>query len=360
MRTRTKFLVRAFIGLAIVSLYACGGGSGSPGSAIVSAYVTDDLGGYDSVVLTLNSIQLHHTSGRTCEIIHGPLTVDAAELGHDQVLDHVDTTACEAGPYNRLHVELDDDVTLSHTVNNQPVTEQCKFVSYYDDGSSRPNRLACSNGNCSLDVTGAVNLVAGSHEHVALDADLKEFTVAYTQAGCEVTLKVSPLHASEKIANGYRMRLTGFVSNLNTTDDRFTLTVKGSPYLVVYAGVTDQTGIDQLLQRAAGDQLKTRVRCETIDYGTSPPTCSANSDTTRPLKAITVQIEGTISALNESLQTFTLGYGSGATLPVNYAKATELGKIEGTLADDAQAEAKLFGFSLDDYLAREIEVKSGS
>ena len=42
---------------------------------------------------------------------------------------------------------------------------------------------------------------------------------------------------------------------------------------------------------------------------------------------------------------------------VNYAKATELGKVEGTLANGAGAEAKLHGFNLDHFLAREVEVK---
>lgn len=346
--------------LAAISLFACGGGSGgSTDSATVSAYVTDDLGDYDSVTFTLNTVQLRHTSGRTCEIIHGPLTIDAAELGHDQIVEHVDTTTCEPGPYNRLYVQLDDDVTLRHTdMQQQSVTEQCKFVSYYDDSSARPNRLACVNGTCSLEITGAVNLVAGNHEHVALDADLKEFTVAYTTASCEVTLKVSPLHASDKLAAGYQMSLSGYVSSLNPTIDQFVLTVAGSPYTVLYAGVTDQTGLDPLLERAATDQLKTRVRCATIDSNTTPPTCTAQSDPTQPLKAITVKTDGTVSALNASLQTFTLGYGAGMLLPVNYAKATELGKVSGTLANSATAEVALHGFNLDYFLAREVKVET--
>jgi len=344
--------------LAAASLNSCGGGGGDGGggsgsSATVSAYVTDDLGGYDSVVLTLNSVQLRHTSGRSCEIIHGPLEIDAAELGRDQIVQHVDTTTCEAGPYNRLHVELDDDVTLRQT--NQSVTQACKFVSFYDDNSARPNRLACINGVCSLDITGAVNLVARNHEHVALDADLKRFTVDYSTTPCEVTLKVSPLHAEDKLAAGYRMSLSGTVSSLNTAADSFTLTVAGNPYKVQYALVTDQDGLDTLLGRAATDGLRTTVRCQTIDTGTTPPTCTAQTVAAQPLKAIAVKAKGTISGLATS--TFTLGYGASTTLPVNFAKATELGRVEGTLANDASAEVKLYGFDLGNFLAREIEVK---
>ena len=129
--------------LASVMLYACGGGDGGgapAGSTTVLGYVTDDLGPYDSVVLTLNSVQLRHTSGRSCEIIQGPLQIDAAELGRDQPVEHVDTTTCEVGPYNRLHVEIADDVTLRLTPASPP--QACKFVSYYDDNPNRPNR-AC-------------------------------------------------------------------------------------------------------------------------------------------------------------------------------------------------------------------------
>jgi len=350
--------------LTVASLYACGGGDGGggsgggqAGSATVYAYVTDDLGGYDSVVLTLNSVQLRHPSGRSCEIIRGPLVMDAAELGRDEIVEHVDTTTCEAGPYNRLHVEVDDDVTLRRTINNQRVTDACKFVSYYDDNSARPNRLACTSGVCALDVTGAVNLVAGGHEHVALDADLKQFIVDYSTTPCEVTLKVSPLRAEDKLAAGYRMSLSGTVSSLDTAADSFTLTVAGNPYKVQYAGVTDQGGLDTLLGRAATDGLRTTVRCQTKNTSTTPPTCTAQTVLTQPLKAIAVKAKGTISALDTGLHTFTLGYGAGTTLPVNYIKATELGKVEGTLANGAGAEVKLHGFNLDHFLAREVEVK---
>jgi len=345
--------------LAAVALYACGGGDGdgaAAGTTTVSAYVTDDLGGYDSVVLTLNSVQLRHTSGRSCEIIHGPLQIDAAELGRDQLVEHVDTTTCEVGPYNRLHVEIGDDVKLRRTINNQPVIDACKFVSYYDDNSRRPNRLACANGVCSLDVTGATNLVAGTHEHVALDVDLKQFTVDSSVTPCEVSLKVSPLRAGDKLAAGYRTSLAGTVSSVDAATDRFVLTVAGSPYTVQYAGVTDQDGLDTLLERAAADQLRTTVRCQTIDAATTPPTCTAQTVATQLLKAIVVKAKGTISALDTSAHTFTLGYSAGAALPVNYTRAAELGKVEGALAGDAVAEVKLYGFNLDFFLARGVEV----
>ena len=343
--------------VAAITLYACGGGgeSGPPATATVSSYVTDDLGGYDSVVLTLNSVQLRHTSGRNCEIVRGPLTIDAAELGRDQLLERVDTMTCEAGPYNRLFVELDDDVTLRQTAGGQ--LQSCKFVSYYDDNSNRPNRLACANGVCSLNITGAVNLVAGNHEHVALDADLKNFIVDTSVTPCEVTLKVSPLHADGKLAAGFRVSLVGTVSNLDANADRFTLMAAGNSFTVLYAGVVDQPGLDTLLARAAADGLRTTVRCQAINTGTTPPTCTAETVALQPLKAITVRATGTISALDTGAQTFTLGYGAGTTLPVNYAQAAGLGKVEGTLADGATAQVKLYGFNTGFFLAREVEVK---
>jgi hypothetical protein len=341
--------------LATVALYSCGGGGGSAGTATVSAYVTDDLGGYDSVVLTLNSVELRHTSGRSCEIIRGPLEFDAAELGRDQLIEQVDTATCEAGPYNRLYVEVDDDVTLRQTAGGP--TQSCKFVSYYEDGSSRPNRLTCVSGICSLNITGAVNLVASNHEHVALDADLKEFTVDTSVVPCEVTLKVSPLRAADKLSAGFRTSLLGTVSNLDAAADRFTLSVAGNLHTVQYAGVTDQPGLDTLLGRAVTDSLSTIVRCQAINAGTTPPTCTAQTVALQPLKAITVRGGGTISALDTGAQTFTLNYGAGKTLPVNYAPAAGLGKVEGTLANGATVEIKLYGADTTHFLAREVAVK---
>jgi hypothetical protein len=342
---------------AAVLLHACGGtdsGSGMPSTATVSGYVTDDLGGFENVVLTLNSVQLRHPSGRTCEIITGPLEIDAAELGRDELLEQVDTTTCEAGPYNRLFVELAEDVTLLETPASQPLA--CKFVSYFDGNPLAPNRLACANGTCSLNISGAVNLIAGSHEHVALDVDLKNFEVVQVPS-CEVTLKVSPLHADGKLAAGFRKQISGTVSNLDVGADTFTLTVKGKPFTVQYAGVTDQTGLDALLERAALDGLRTSVRCEAIDLTTSPPTCTTQTDAAKPLKAITVKAEGTISLLNVGATTFTLGYGAGTLLPVNYAEAVNQGKVMGTLADTAVAEVKLFGSDVTSFFAREVEIE---
>lgn len=301
---RSSALIMVTALLAACGSSGGGGGGDTQGASTttVSAYVTDDLGGYESVELTLGTVQLRHTgSGRNCEIIAGPLAVDAAELGQDEIIEHVDTTVCEAGPYNRLHVELGEDVTLTQTVDGQLQTDQCKFVSYYDDDSTRPNRLACENGTCSLDITGAVNLIAGNHEHVALDADLKEFTVDFGVTPCEVTLKLSPLHAQgmeDKLAAGFRKSISGLVSALDTDLDRFTLSKDGHSFVVEYAGVTDQMGLDDLLTRAADDSLKTRVRCLSINDATSPPTCIAQSDPTQPLKAIAVKAKGTVSNLD--------------------------------------------------------------
>jgi hypothetical protein len=347
--------------IALALLHGCGS-SGSDGNttsrSAVSLYVTDDLGDYQSVSLTLNSVQLRHTgSGASCEIISGPgpVPVDAAELGHQQLIELVDTTNCEARPYNRLHVELDEDVSL---IDNTGTTHACKFTSYRD-AMGQPNRLTCSNGLCTLDINGAVNLVAGGHEHVALDADLKEFTVDFTRTPCEVTLKLSPLHAEgieQKVAAGYRKGITGLVSALDTTAMTFTLTGRHDSYLVQYAGVSDQIGIDTLLGLAAVDGLRTRVRCESINPATMPPTCVAQISGSRPLMAISVVAKGTVSGLDTGVHTFTLSYPVSKTLAVNYHEAFLRNEVEGTLANTATVEAALYGFATDYFLAREVEV----
>ena len=349
--------------IAAALLHACGGGEdpggGTSGSATVSAYVTDSPDEYESVNLTVNKVELRHPVTPACEIITGPLPINAAELGRDEVLELVNTTTCPAGPYNRLYVELAEDVTLLETPASQALA--CKFVSYFDDdlpGPMRPNVLDCDSGICALSITGAVNLIARDHAHLALDVDLKNFVVNTNVTPCEVTLKVSPVHADGKLAAGFRKRISGTVSGLDAGTDTFTLTtVQGHAFTVRYAGVTDQTGVDQLLDRAAADALRTSVRCQTIDMATTPPTCIAQTDAAKPLKAIAVKAEGIVSALDTTGKTFTLSYGAGPTmLPVSYATAAALGKVMGMLADAADAEATLHGFDAGFFLARKVEV----
>ena len=363
LRSNSLFAVSAAL-IAAALLHACGGsddsGGGTSGSATVSAYLTDDLGGYESVNLTVNKVELRHPVTPSCEIITGPLPVNAAELGRDEILELVNTTTCPVGPYNRLYVELAEDVTLLETATSQPL--DCKFVSYFDDGlpvPMLPNVLDCDSGTCALSITGAVNLIAGDHAHLALDVDLKNFVVNTNVMPCEVTLKVSPVHADGKLAAGFRKRISGTVSGLDAGTDTFTLTTtQGHSFAVRYAGVGDQAGLDQLLERAAADGLRTSVRCQTIDMATTPPTCTAQTDAAKPLKAIGVKAEGAISALDTTGKTFTLSYAAGPTmLPVNYAMAAALGKVMGVLADAATAEATLHGFDAGFFLAREVEVK---
>lgn len=356
MRVRDIIILVVLSTLVFAVLYGCGGSAGSSdNTSTVTVYTTDDLGGYDSVELTLHTVRLDHTgSARRCEIIHGPLTLDAAELGHDQLLELVDTTNCEAGPYNRLHVEVGENVTL---VDNSHTVYACRFVSYLD-GQNQPNSLACANGLCSLDITGAVNLVAGQHEHVALDVDLKNFTVDFTRTPCEVTLKVSPLNASgidTKMTAGYRKSISGVVSNLNTAADSFVLTQGAHTYNVNYAGVSDQSGVDTLLTRATADQLRTKVRCEQFNQAATPPTCTAQTSGTHPLKAVTVSASGTVSALDTGVHSFTLNYPVSKTLPVNYHTAFLQNDVEGTLANGSTADTALYGFDVDFFLTRGVE-----
>jgi len=354
------------IGLSLLLsslLPGCGSGSGDgtnpTNTSTVSVYLTDDLAGYESVLMTVNMVQLQHMGGgRLCTIIPGPLTVDAAQLGRDQLLDLVNTTSCEAGSYNRLHIELNENVTL---VDANHQTLSCKFVSYRDD-AGQPNALGCTNGMCALDLTGAVNLVAGNHEHVALDADLRQFTVDLTKTPCEATLKLSPLHAQgmdNKMASGYRKSVHGYVSGLDTAADTFTLTHAGRLYTVQYSGVTDQPGLDALLTRAQADSLKTKVRCESFNTATTPPVCTAQTTGNQPFKAVTVKAQGAVSNLvdTSTAHTFTLNYPVSKTLAINYQRAFELNKIEGILANDAMVETNLYGFAADYYLAREVEVE---
>ena len=105
------------------------------------------------------------------------------------------------------------------------------------------------------------------------------------------------------------------------------------------------------------DGLRTTVRCQSIDTAASPPTCTAQTDVAHPRKAISVKAKGTISLLYTVAHTFTLGYGAGKTLAVNYAQAAADGMVDGTLAMDAVAEVRLYGFAAPAFLARKVEVE---
>ncbi|HXY55302.1 MAG TPA: DUF4382 domain-containing protein [Nitrospirota bacterium] len=356
-----------------VLLYSCsGGGGGSAGGTpfgAVGVYLTNDtlstqdtgtdtssisqltdtiMSLFSQVTGTIEKVQLISTgTGTTCDVLNGPTAVNIADLAN--VLQLVNVTQCPAGPYNRIHIEFDKSVDLMSAPTGTPVS--CSFVSYKDEGNhDKPNVLQCDPASniCTLDINGAVNVLANQQNKLALDFNLKDFDVFFGESGCAVTMKVSPLYTEEIEARRHPEAVTGIVSQLSTTNQTFDLTDRHRTYNVLYSGITttDQPGINSLLQRAQDDQLKAKVKSSSVDFMNNMIDASA----------ILVKVEGTVSNL-VSNATFSLNYGPGGTKNINvdYSKAT----VEGTVTNGSWVDVKLYGYSSasNDFLANQVEVE---
>ncbi len=344
-------LIISLVLLIPIILISCGGGSSSSGSSSngntssgsVALYVTDSPDeDYKQVELTINRVQLVHTGSQsTCDILTTPITpipIDFTDIA--SVLKLLDVTSCPAQSYNRIHIELDRQGNLID-LNN--ISDTCILTSYKDKNNN-PNVLTCIGDVCSIDINGAVNVLANKGRGLALDFDLKDFEVANfnSVSDCTVTMKVSPLNASD--VDAYDEEISGTISDLNTDADIFTLTASSGSYTVSYADVTNQ-GIDHLLALAQTDNLEVEVKSASIDL----------SAFTIDASAIDIEIEGTISNLDDTVtHTFTLTYQTSKTITADYTGAEE---VEGVLVNDAHAEVELNGYDGVNYLAHEIEVE---
>ncbi len=337
------------LGFSAFLLYSCSGGGGGTSTGAVGLYLTDDMSLFTQVTATIDKVQVLNTgSGASCDVLTTPTAVDIAELA--DVLQLVNVAQCPAVPYNRIHIEFEKSVELTSgpTATPPDATSLCSFVSFMDEGNM-PNTLSCSGTTCSLDINGAVNVLVNQPNKLALDFNLKDFDVAsFGTPSCSVTMKVSPLNASEMEALGHQEGITGLISGLSTTDETFTLTRGTSTFSVLYSGITttQQPGINSLLQFAETDGLRVQVMSSNVDFSTMTITATA----------IFVKVEGTVSNLDTTAHTFTLTFQGGKTITVDYSTAN----VEGTLADGAAVEVKLYGFDTVNYLASKVDVGDGN
>jgi hypothetical protein len=340
----------ALLGGVLLAAGGCGGSDGNGGGVedssaqgAVALYLTDNLADYRSVVATLNGAALVHTgSGERCDLLPDPLSFDIVELGTEKLLDLVNIGNCPARPYNRVRLDLGQQVELTD-ING--ITQQCDFRSYKDQ-ANRPNILFCANGECGLDINGAVNVLAGGRHDLTLDFDLKEFEVSTDAMGCAVTLKVSPIRAADKTQAQYLKSIVGRIGDLDLAAQRFVIVRGNTPYQVDFSAVT-QPGIATLLERAADDGLVTRVRCTVFDAATA--TCTAVGD-----GAITVNVEGTASGVDLGLKVLTLTYQAGKTLDIDYSGAA---RVDGAPTDGGTVEAQLTGHDGTRFLAARLKAE---
>lgn len=340
------FLSFPFVILAAVLLISCGGSGDSSGISGVSSgsavlYATDSPeDDYKQVTMTLNLVQLVHTEkGNTCTLLDTSKTMDITDLSSKlQLLNIVD---CDALNYNRVHIEFAKNIRFTDISN---AMADCNFASYKDN-ENKPNVLKCEGDTCSMDINGAVNVLAGKNNNVALDFELKEFEVEYfPQAECSVTMKVSPLNASgikKKHDDGYEEGISGKVKSIDTSLQNFVMTTESGSYTVSYAGITQQ-GIEDILNLALNDELEVNVESAAIDPDSKEIDASS----------VYIEVEGTLSNFAPDNEMFTLTYQADKTIPVYYHGA----EIEGILAEESLVEVKLEGYDGSQYLAREVEV----
>ncbi len=347
---RGRVAISCVIGAALLVVSAfvfnsCSGGNGRTSSGTVALYATDNMSNHKQVIATINKVTVESTgSGATCEVLTTPVTINIANLSN--VLQLLNVADCPAVPYNRLHIEFNRSVELMDSAGNE---SSCSFTSYKDE-DNHVNRLQCNGDTCTLDINGAVNVLINQYNKVALDFRLKDFDVDhFGTASCSVTMKVSPLHGKEFGHLDRFEGITGLVTNLTTSTRTFTLSKDHLALDVLYSGITSsrQPGLDDLLLRAQQDGLRTAVTASAIDFSTK----------TIEASKILVKVEGLVSNLTTSTNTFTLTYREGKTMPIDYGNAA----VKGTVANGAWTEVKLYGHdsASSNFLAAIIEAETG-
>jgi hypothetical protein len=187
--------MRKLVGILIVSLmlYSCGHGSGNVlSTGTVALFATDDISNYKQIISTINKVQLQQgANGMTCDVLTIPVTVDISNLS--SVIQLLNVSNCFSGSYNKIHIEFEKSSMLMDQGNTSAT---CSFTSYKDN-NNQPNTLQCNESNCSLDINGAVNVLANQSNRLVLDFDLKEFEVNnFPSANCSATTKISSLDTS--------------------------------------------------------------------------------------------------------------------------------------------------------------------
>lgn len=351
-----KLLVVMGIVFLIAGLfYACGGGGGkSASTGTAGLFVTDDISDYLQVEATVTKVQLVHTgSGTECTLYDDPvgLTIDIANLS--DTLQFVKSEQCPARSYNRARIEFLDSVYL---MDQSEAESECTFTSYKDH-NNQPNILTCENSICSVDINGAVNVLANTMNPVILDFDLHEFEVTdFGTPSCTATMKVEPYGGDDfdhQFA-GYKQGVTGIISNLpDPPDGTFQITTKwGQVFTVDYSNTSaSQPDLYTAFQLAVVHGLMVRVKSDSIDLSGITPINAT---------AVYVKASGTLTGLDTGAHLFNLSNPAmnNLDISVDYSDAAANNRVQGTLDEKVWIEVKLFGYQSPHYLAHEVEVET--
>ena len=342
-------LLGAIFGSGLIA-YNCGSGGASSGT--VALYITDDkLDGAQKVEVLIKEIRMENSgSGLSCTVFSPdtPYAIDLTDV--QNTLQLLDTTNCPEGQYNRLVVVMEQS-PVNVIYLGQAYT--CSLTTYDPEMDNsqvvKPNRTVCDNsaGECFIEVTGAVNVLASQNNEVALDFELKDSDINFDNSGnCTVAFKVSPIHADgmKTAKQNKEEEIKGTVSNLDVNNNTFTLTTKaGMAFSVSYSN----DSYDDLLQLAEAQGLPVEVECQTLDINNA--TCTAGE--------IELEVEGValnVDATNGTLTVDRDGDTSTTNDQIPVALAQN-GEWEGNIQDGSLVEVKIVGFDGNNYIAKEVE-----
>jgi hypothetical protein len=367
-KTRIRIVTLIAVLFILLVTLSCGGGGGGAGdnstpptkSAKVLLYAMDDISDYLQVIATFNKIRLVSTgTGVICDMLSAPVTLDIAILAN--VMQLSASSTCPAAKYNRIDLEFAQSVQLMDSAEN---TSSCRLMSNLND-ADQPEALQCdpAMNTCMLAIPGAVRsgafeLLSTQVNKLALDFDLKKFTVQGfgDPVNCLMAMKVVPLHDADIIQQGNPEIIAGGISNLDTVAQVFTLTRGNINTTVRYTNAVNANhpDIDVLLQTAQDNGILVKV--SSADLGGLNTKTVVASD-------ISLKLEGTVSNLTktDSDRTFTLTYDSAKTM--NILSAPPMGKKHGNLVDGAWVNVQVYGYDSAQgvYLSSLVSVqKSGT
>ncbi len=321
---KKKLITLGAVASISLFLFSCGTGGEdetvSSTSSKVAFYLTDkpkmDV---DEVDITINKVEFLHTGrGNECVLFeYDPTAGEPNPLKDVNLLElqdsylFVNETECEKAPYNRLRVDFDREVTVKK--DGQLYT--C-VVEGFDRGKGKqPNRPHCVGESCYVELNGAVN-VAANVENVGVDFDIKNSKIIIDNTGnCSIMFKLSPLHIDKEKFKAKRFKTRGFITDLDTENQEFTLHHGKREFTVNYSQV-QQDNIDQILTFAENNYFDRRVVVDVkcFDFEKETRTCDAEE-----IKLIlrAVQVEN----LDDINKTFQITLTDGQTITIDYSNA---------------------------------------
>ena len=299
----------------------------------VSLYITDkpdtDL---EEVNITINKIEFKNTgTNEKCTLFeYNPSSQEENPLENINLLELMDSylfvnqTQCPRVPYNRLKIEFEREVS----VKKDGQMYSCMVEGFHNENGKQPNRPHCVGNSCFIELNGAVN-IAAHVEDVAVDFDIKKSKIIFNENGdCSVVFKVSPLKVDKKHFKQKKLKLHGFIKDLDTQNKEFTFYSRRREIIVDYSNV-EQENIDQILSFAQeywfDRRVGIKVKCKTFEREIQ--LCEAEKIT---LVLRNIMVDN----IDDTEKTFDVNLNENTILTINYLNA----EIEGNLINGSYAK----------------------